>query len=104
VKEGFRGRFSARLRQKPCGNFLLQDSAEIQRDDTKIHQKKRAKMGLPPYQPLYTRDVAGQHFLCLYGEYGNWFEIEKALKLCIQMQGTSSAALRACTHNRKMER
>jgi metallo-beta-lactamase family protein len=41
---------------KDLAAILLEDSAEIQRDDTKFINKKRAKQGLPPYEPLYTPD------------------------------------------------
>ena len=33
---------------------MLEDSAEIQRDDAAFVSKKRAKQGLPPVEPLYT--------------------------------------------------
>ena len=34
---------------------MLEDSAEIQRDDAAFVSKKRAKQGLPPVEPLYYR-------------------------------------------------
>jgi metallo-beta-lactamase family protein len=35
-------------------SILLEDSAEIQRDDAAFVSKKRAKRGLPPVEPLYS--------------------------------------------------
>jgi metallo-beta-lactamase family protein len=37
---------------------MLEDSAEIQRDDATFVSKKRAKQGLPPVEPLYTAQDA----------------------------------------------
>jgi metallo-beta-lactamase family protein len=37
---------------------MLEDSAQIQRDDAAFVSKKRAKQGLPPVEPLYTAQDA----------------------------------------------
>src|SRR5476649_912400 len=52
VKEGFKGKICCTPATKDLTAILLEDSAEIQRDDTKFINKKRARLGLPPYQPL----------------------------------------------------
>lgn len=77
VKEGFRGNIYCTPATKDLATILLQDSAEIQRDDTKFINKKRAKQGLPPYEPLYTTDDV-KLAIPLFKEvqYGEWFTIE----------------------------
>ncbi len=58
VKEGFNGKIFCTPATKDLTKILLEDSAIIQRDDTKFINKRRAKQGLPPYQPLYDIDDA----------------------------------------------
>lgn len=58
VKEGFKGPIFATPATRELAAILLEDSAHIQRDDTKFINKKRAKQGLPPYKPLYDIDDA----------------------------------------------
>jgi len=60
VKEGFEGKIYATPATKELGAILLEDSAVIQRDDTKFINKRRAKQGLPPYEPLYDLDDAAK--------------------------------------------
>lgn len=82
VKEGFEGPIFCTPATKDLAEILLLDSAEIQRDDTKFINKKRAKMGLPPYQPLYTIEDA-QSVIPLFQEvgYGHWSTIEPGIDL-----------------------
>lgn len=82
VKEGFAGRIFATPATKELGMILLEDSAEIQRDDTKFINKRRAKQGLPPYEPLYDlEDAAKAADLFETVEYGNWVKIEDGVEL-----------------------
>lgn len=60
VKEGFEGKIFATPATKELGGILLEDSAVIQRDDTKFINKRRAKQGLPPYEPLYDLEDAAK--------------------------------------------
>jgi metallo-beta-lactamase family protein len=53
VKEGFRGAIYCTPGTKALAEILLEDSAMIQRDDAKYGNKRRAKQGLPPIEPLY---------------------------------------------------
>ncbi len=98
VKEGFAGKIFCTPATKDLVAILLQDSAEIQRDDTKFINKKRAKMGQPPLQPLYTvEDV--QAALPLFNEvqYAQWFTIEKGIDVLYSDAGhiIGSAAVHA---------
>ena len=56
VKEGFRGPIYCTPGTKALTEILLEDSAMIQRDDAKYGNKRRAKQGLPPIEPLYDLD------------------------------------------------
>ncbi|MFL9485354.1 MBL fold metallo-hydrolase RNA specificity domain-containing protein [Chitinophagaceae bacterium LWZ2-11] len=58
VKEGFSGKIFATPATKELSAILLEDSAVIQRDDTKFTNKRRAKQGLPLYDPIYSIDDA----------------------------------------------
>ena len=56
TKEGFKGKIYCTPGTKALTEILLEDSAMIQRDDTKYINKRRAKEGLPPIEPMYTLD------------------------------------------------
>lgn len=82
VKEGFHGPIFATPATKELAAILLEDSAEIQRDDTKFINKKRAKQGLPPYQPLYDlADAAKALELFQSVNYDEWTKIEEGVEV-----------------------
>jgi len=82
VKDGFVGKIFATPATKELGAILLEDSAEIQRDDTRFINKRRAKMGLPPYEPLYDlEDAAKALELFELVNYGEWTTIESGVEL-----------------------
>lgn len=56
VKDGFSGNIYCTPATKALATILLEDSAMIQRDDAKYGNKRRAKQGLPPIEPLYDMD------------------------------------------------
>ena len=56
VKEGFTGTIYCTPGTRALAEILLEDSAMIQRDDAKYGNKRRAKQGLPPIEPLYDMD------------------------------------------------
>jgi len=56
AKEGFKGNIYCTPATKALVEILLEDSAMIQRDDAKYGNKRRAKQGLPPIEPLYDMD------------------------------------------------
>lgn len=58
VKHGYEGSIHATLATADLMNVMLRDSAMIQEKDTEYVNKRRAKKGEPPKEPLYvTEDV-----------------------------------------------
>jgi metallo-beta-lactamase family protein len=53
-RQGFDGNIYCTFATRDLASVMLEDSAEIQRDDAAFVSKKRAKRGLPPVEPLYT--------------------------------------------------
>jgi metallo-beta-lactamase family protein len=53
-RSGFTGNIYATAATRDLAAIMLEDSAEIQKDDAAYVSKKRAKKGLPPVEPLYT--------------------------------------------------
>lgn len=82
VREGYRGPIFCTSATADLAAILMEDSAEIQRDDTRFINKRRAKVGLPPFQPLYSIDDAlAAAALMKKLPYGQWFTIEPGLEL-----------------------
>jgi metallo-beta-lactamase family protein len=75
-KEGFRGKIFCTGATYDLTKILLEDSATIQRDDTRFINKRRAKTGLPPIEPLYSIEDAEQSFSLLEKQsYQHWFKV-----------------------------
>jgi len=73
VSEGFEGKIFCTPATKELAAILLEDSAEIQRSDTKFINKRRQKQGLPLYDPLYTVDDVTKAMKCFETfDYGQW--------------------------------
>jgi metallo-beta-lactamase family protein len=82
VKDGFQGKIYCTPATRELTAVLLEDSAEIQEDDVKYINKKRASEGLPYLQPLYRKEdaiAAMDHFVSV--DYGNWYTIEEGIEL-----------------------
>jgi metallo-beta-lactamase family protein len=76
VKEGFKGKIFCTPATKELTHVLLLDSAEIQEDDIKYVNKKRAAEGQPYLRPIYTKEDAEKSFdLFVAVEYGTWFDV-----------------------------
>lgn len=54
VKQGYRGPIFATDATRDLADIMLKDSGHIHEYDVKYLNKKRAKKGLPPVEPLYT--------------------------------------------------
>ena len=52
--QGFEGNIHCTFATRDLASVMLEDSAQIQRDDAVFVSKKRAQHGLPPVEPLYT--------------------------------------------------
>ena len=53
-KQGYTGNIYCTFATRDLAAIMLEDSAEIQKDDAIFVSKQRAKKGLPPVEPLYT--------------------------------------------------
>ncbi len=53
-RQGFEGNIYCTFATRDLCAIMLEDSAEIQRDDAAFISKQRARQGLPPVEPLYT--------------------------------------------------
>lgn len=88
VKEGFQGTIYSTEATEALAEILLEDSAEIQRDDTKFINKRRAKKGLPPYEPLYDlEDAAKAIQLFKFVPYREWVKIDEDIAVCFTDAG-----------------
>lgn len=76
VGQGYKGPIYCTPATNDLTQILLMDSAEIQEDDIKYSNKKRARAGLPPVQPLYTLEDAKRSLRYLQPvNYHEWFKV-----------------------------
>lgn len=97
VKEGFKGNIFCTPATRELTNTLLEDSAEIQEDEVKYDNKRRAMQGLPYLHPLYTIDDAKRsmdHFVA--AEYGAWFDVTEGVQAMFTDAGHIIGS--ACVH------
>lgn len=107
VKDGFEGIIYSTPATKELGAILLEDSAEIQRDDTRFINKRRAKQGLPPYEPLYDlADAAEALKLFQTIKYGEWTKIDESVEIMFadagHIIGSASVHLRITEEGKTM--
>jgi metallo-beta-lactamase family protein len=82
TRDGFTGKIYCTPATRDLTEILLLDSAEIQEDDVKYLNKKRAAEKQPYLQPLYTREDAENSFNHLQAvEYGTWYKIDEFVEL-----------------------
>ncbi len=58
VKRGYRGPIHAQEATRDLARILLKDAASLGEKDTETENRKRARKGLPPIEPLYGADDA----------------------------------------------
>ncbi|MBI3137830.1 MAG: MBL fold metallo-hydrolase [Sphingobacteriales bacterium] len=81
IKDGFRGRIFCTHGTSELASVLLEDSAEIQEDEIKYVNKRRAAAGQPYLKPLYTVDDAKKAVDYLVeAEYGVWFDVMEGVQ------------------------
>jgi metallo-beta-lactamase family protein len=82
VKDGYRGRIYCTPATRELAGVLLQDSAQIQEDDVKYINKRRAAEGQPYLKPLYTEEDA-LAVLDRFEEvdYNQWTKIDDHVEL-----------------------
>ena len=76
IAEGFEGKIFCTPATKDLTTVMLEDSAEIQEDDVKYTNKRRAAEGLPYLKPLYSVEDAAkaqEHFVVK--AYNEWFDV-----------------------------
>jgi len=75
-KEGFTGKIFCTPATKQLTNVLLQDSGQIQEEDIRFTNKRRAAQGLPYLKALYTiEDARASISQFETKEYGVWFKV-----------------------------
>jgi metallo-beta-lactamase family protein len=82
VADGFQGKIYCTPATRELSSVLLEDSAQIQEDDVKYSNKRRAAQGQPYLKPLYTSEDAAavlQYFEEL--NYGQWQTIDEGVDL-----------------------
>jgi metallo-beta-lactamase family protein len=76
VAEGFNGKIYCTGPTKDLAVLLLEDSAEIQENDVKYHNRGSRVQGMPLQQPLYTVEDAQNCFPFFVDQpYGKWFPV-----------------------------
>lgn len=97
VSGGFTGRIYCTPATKDLTAVLLEDSAEIQEDDIRYVNKRRAAQGLPYLQPLYTVEEAKRSITHLVEKnYNEWFEVEEGVNAMYTDAGHIIGS--ACVH------
>jgi len=108
VKEGFKGKIFCTPATKELAGILLEDSAVIQRSDTKFINKRRVKQGLPEYDPIYSLDdvtIAMQAFETV--DYNHWKTVLPGIEVLFTDAGHiigSSAVNLKITENNEVTR
>ncbi len=106
VKQGYDGKITATRATTHLVKLMLRDSGHIQETDIAYANKKRAKKGLPPMEPLYTLEdaekVAG-HFQSV--EYDAPVEVAEGVRATFvdagHILGSAGIALDITEANRK---
>lgn len=102
VKEGFRGHIFCTPATIDLASVLLEDSAEIQEDDIKYENKKRAAAGQPYLRPLYSMDDAKKALkLLVTVDYNEWFPVTEGISAMFTDAGHIIGS--ACVHLQMIE-
>lgn len=102
VKEGFGGKIFCTPATKDLTIVLLNDSAEIQEDEIKYTNKRRAAEGLPYLKPLYTTEDAKNSINQLTtAEYSTWFDVTDGVQAMFSDAGHIIGS--ACVHVKVQE-
>ncbi len=81
-KQGFRGSVICTHATRDLSAIMLPDSGFIQETDTERFNRKRARQGLPPVEPLYTRADAEKCLELFIGvPYDRKFHIDQNIKV-----------------------
>lgn len=81
VKEGFAGKIFCTPATKDLTTVLMKDSAEIQEDEVRYQNKRRAAEGLPYLKPLYSVEDAQKAEEHLeVRNYNEWFDVTDGMQ------------------------
>jgi metallo-beta-lactamase family protein len=81
ISEGFSGKIFCTSATRDLTTIMLRDSAEIQEDDIKYINKRRAAEGLPYLQPLYrVEDAEKANDHLVEQGYNQWFEVMEGVQ------------------------
>lgn len=102
VKDGFKGKIYCTDATAELAALLLSDSAQIQENDAKYHNKGSKAQGKPMVEPLYTKEDAVKA-AGLFEEqpYGSWFGIAEGVEVMFTDAGHIIGS--ACVHLRITE-
>ena len=108
VADGYKGSIYCTDATKDLTAVLLEDSAEIQEDDVKYENKRRAAAGMPYLKPLYTIEDAQHCFRQFQSRpYNEWFRVSEDFEAMFtdagHIIGSASVHLRI-TENGKTKR
>lgn len=97
VKDGFNGKIFCTPATATLGEIMLEDSAQIQEDDSKFANKRLLAQNKPLTQPLYRLEdakAAMQRFSRV--EYGQWFHVTDGVEALFTDAGHLIGS--ACIH------
>lgn len=88
VRDGFDGPVYCTPATRDLCAIMLPDSAHIQEEDVYFVNKRRAKKGLPPIEPLYDEnDAVSAVQMMQTASYGRWFEPLHGALACFHEAG-----------------
>lgn len=97
IADGYKGKIYCTDATKDLTAVLLEDSAEIQEDDVKFENKRRAAQGMPYLKPLYTSEDAKLAFdRFVPKEYNEWFRVSDDIEAMFTDAGHIIGS--ACVH------
>jgi metallo-beta-lactamase family protein len=97
IKDGYQGKIYCTPATADLSAVLLEDSAEIQEDEVKYENKRRAASNMPYLLPLYTLEDAKEaidRFRKVH--YGEWFTIDDGIEVLFTDAGHIIGS--ACVH------
>src|SRR5688572_25599293 len=101
-KQGFNGKIFCTDATKELAALLLEDSAEIQENEVKNHNKRSKVQGAPLLQPLYTIEDALNCTKNFHAQhYGEWFPVIEGVEAMFTDAGHIIGS--ACVHVRVTE-
>jgi len=82
VKSGFAGKIITTSATADLISIMLYDSAHIQMKDIEYVNRRRKRKGLPPKEPLYSKEDVDKALKCLEPvQYGEWFDVSEKLRV-----------------------